>query len=509
MGAGQQQSLLIKNVPRSLDISAVARILRQLDGTLPEDIADNISLKAPLMQATGGVSDYTVAQITELPVSDDLLRKLRREDGAAPLPGTEHWYVRPSPEENQQDHVRIIPSQNEINMLRALKAAGWTKVEIEQLFRKAANQALSGSPAFGAVLEVVMKDVKMLPAMGDKSGRRTPYEINFEEAGGAKIIFRDRETMLAGADRLIRINCSLSTLAGLPDMRMTLELSTERPGGAYADGRQEENRRKAVLRAQQLVTSGTRLFTWTARLKFDWKREDYGRYQNMNPKAAEPILMEALGGRPRGLVAVALGYEPGKNTVLWNEEITLVIREETLASWMAKTLSQGGGLSPVAGPWKSIVKHSNQRTAPELKEVPAARQDIADGGAAATRVAPSLAQVKTHISNVICARPEGFGTYPSRDIRGQQVNIIVTASTPCTPLDMLPPLGGEMDEEAESDLRSMVQERNWNVNSEVICRAVQDLVGEGVLQFEAPTDTGPYKFWSRVTAADMFSADGF
>ena len=389
VGADQQQNLMIKNVPRGLDIPGVARILRQLDGTLPEDIAKKISLKAPLMKATGGVSDYTVAQIRDLPVSDALLRKLRHEDGAPRLPGTEHWYMRPSPEETQQDHLRVIPSPKVISMLCALKAARWTKVEIEQLFRKAANEALSGSPAFGAVQEVVMKDVKMLPAMGEKGGRKNPYKINFEEGGEAKIIFRDPETMRSGADRLTKIDCSLSALAGLPDVQMSLEFSTARTGGAYADDRQEDNRRKAVLRARQQVGPGTRLFAWTARLRMDWKREEYGRHQNMNPKAAEPILMQALGGRPRGLVAVALGYEPGRNTVLWNEEITLVIREGALASWMTKALSQGGGIIPVSGPWKSIVKHSSQRTATELKEVGGVQPDMADGAAAASRVAPS------------------------------------------------------------------------------------------------------------------------
>ena len=79
VGASQSQDIEIDNVPVSMDPQSIARLLRSMDPSIPEDIADSIIVKAPLPGVgLKGVNEVTTATIAEFPIGDRLLQRENR-----------------------------------------------------------------------------------------------------------------------------------------------------------------------------------------------------------------------------------------------------------------------------------------------------------------------------------------------------------------------------------------------------------------------------------------------
>ena len=125
VGASQSQDIEIDNVPVSMDPQSIARLLRSMDPSIPEDIADSIIVKAPLPGVgLKGVNEVTTATIAEFPIGDRLLQRLRNADGVHSQDGTEQWFVRPEIINNDAGRpcIQIIPTELECALLGLLEA---------------------------------------------------------------------------------------------------------------------------------------------------------------------------------------------------------------------------------------------------------------------------------------------------------------------------------------------------------------------------------------------------
>ena len=221
------------------------------------------------------------------------------------------------------------------------------------------------------------------------------------------------------------------------------------------------------------------------------------------PRRAEEMCISALGGRPRGVLSIAMGIDPQTNAVIWNDEMTIFMQGKGLAEGLIERLS-GSGIRPTSGHFTRVCLQRNAVCRMAIVERRTTSAPAAQGGAAAGRQVVHTApidQVKQTMLDFLYT--DGTVTFPSVTSSGENIRWQDAPTTEGdeggkqTQLEELPEPAARMGDII--DLRTVFAQAEMVVNAKVLFQAIADLVKENAICLEAPEDeNGPYKVWSQI-----------
>ena len=225
-------------------------------------------------------------------------------------------------------------------------------------------------------------------------------------------------------------------------------------------------------------------------------------------QVAEQLLMDALGGQARGVLSVAVPYQPDTGAVIW-DSITVFVRSEELAEALVQRLTSGiqglgGKLNSVK--WKKQARPKVTSVGRQQRSGPAGSRDRTGPVAPIERIKAAILQdIHDH----------GPATFPSMtrdDLSIQWVGVPATDTDPAIPqttLDDLLSFEEDMGDTSR-DLRRILEASDLVVTAEVLFKAIIELNSERAIRMESAsaTDDNRYHIWSSLRYKDTQTGMG-
>jgi hypothetical protein len=497
-GMGQQQTIEILNVQAKRTPTEILESIKRLDPTTisVETLKGRTMKDSVLSNADGkGLSAKTTVRITDIPVSDAMLSALRRGG----LPGMEEWFIRP----HQSREIRgdlpglaIMPTDMSQKMLALLKAAGMTKVQIEQLVLSVLNKQLEGTEIAGTVTEVFFYDTKNRYLVDDKDmARNSPGAVDFTDLAKGLVILKEKEHASQVIEHLdSKLELSLGAALGVPglDQIQCVFPLARRFSGRHREELAQGALEEAETRAQALlIQGGGQLLRVQTKLFCDFREGMRTEaLRRTTPMAAEQELKPFLGDEARGILAVATEVDPETNTVQWRGEVSIYVQGDDLARNLVTRLQEGirrkgRGTSP-SDMLKSVRvdrKHPPAITAVRRKQ--------------AERLPAKASATVADLEETIAAetfRCDCTVVFPIRTKTGTALvwashpSTGVEAGTHQTTMDELPDI---CSLDGYTDLRRILDDLGLEYNSAVLLQALMNLMANNTLTAE-PSDDETY-----------------
>ena len=453
-----------------------------------------------------GVNEVTTATIAEFPIGDRLLQRLRNADGVHSQDGTEQWFVRPEIINNDAGRpcIQIIPTELECALLGLLEAAGWNKLQTEQLARFAVNSALENTPARNSAAEVFFSGAKLLPTQDGRTGTRILQAVRVRDNGAGRVIFNSAEERLEAAPKLTNIDLDLSAMVGLTEPVLSFPFSTQpRKTGEQRTKELQDARSLAVERARQQAPRAE-LFAVRVNLNVEWAAGQFHKVgRNTAPRQAEQLLSELLGGIPAGILTMAFQVD-SSNAPIWNGEISIVMREKKLVEHLVQMLKEGPLRIRKAGaPITCIrLRHQSQITVVPVAVPVELRPEMEEAHGCTLEDLTAVVLKAVHSSDA------GFATLPWKDNDGSEVKFRKNDGLRPS-LEQLPAVEDGMVPDGQGlDLRTILSKENIRTDSETLFDSLCFLLDNGTMVVVPPDDEnpGPIQFWTRIRFEDFYGS---
>jgi hypothetical protein len=204
-------------------------------------------------------------------------------------------------------------------MLGLFEAAGWSKLQIDQLARLAVNTALDGAPARESAVEVLFSTARFSSAHDDRVGTKTLQAVKLRDHGAGWVIFKSEETMLDAGPRLWNVDISLGNLVGLPLARSGINFLFLDPS-ASDEGAACKGPARCDCLCHQKGKSAGALYIVKLKFNIDWAAGEFSRVaRNTSPHRAEALLSTVLGGSAAGILSMAFHVYP-TNAPMWHDD---------------------------------------------------------------------------------------------------------------------------------------------------------------------------------------------
>jgi len=501
-GMGQQQTIEILNIQAGRTVQEILESIQQLDpATLSSDALDEGAVKDPVItNANGqGLSSYTTMRIADLPISDTMLSTLRQGG----LAGMEEWFFRPhQPRAARGDlpGVAIRATDGSQKMLALLRAAGMTKVQIEQLVLSMMNKQLEGTEAAGTVVDVFFYDTKDRVVVDEKKQvRNIRGAVDFVEVGRGLVTLKEKAHEGFVVQHLnMSLDFTLGAALGVPalDQIRAVFPIVRRFSGKLRDELAQTGLQAAEEKARAfLIDGGGAMMRVQAQLVYDFR--DGMRTQALkgtSRRHAERELKALLGDAPLGILAVAMTKCPDSNTVQWRDELNIYVQGPDLAQNLIARLGSGvKGAVRGASP-EDVIKavRLDKKTSPTVTTIN--RKQVSRPVAASATVADLEAAIVTGVFS-----SDHTVTFPAQTKDGAA---IIWASQPATETEdstqqtTLEELPNVRAEEGFTDLRSILEDSALEYNAAVLLQALMNLMGNKSLLVETSDDDTHFLIFS-------------
>jgi hypothetical protein len=494
-GGGQMQTIDVLNIDASSTATETLELIQKLDPeTLSVDALDDNAWKDPVLANAGGrgLSMYTSMRITDFSMSDKVLSTLRQGG----LPGMEEWFFRPHhPRAVRGDlpGVAIRATDGSRKTLALLRAAGMTKVQIEQLLLSRLNKQLEGTEAAGTVVDVFFYDTTDNMIVDEKGQLRSVrVAVDFVEAARGLVTLKNKAHE-AFVVRHLKMALDF-TLGDALDVPALDQLRAVFPIVRRFSGKLRDELTQTALKTAEenartfLIPGGGAMMRVQAQLHYDYRdgmitqalRETSRRY-------AERELKELLGGAPVGILAVSMTKDPDSNKVQWRDEVNIYVQGPDMMQNLITRLRSGiKRLGTRASP-QDVIKavRLEKKTSPTVTTI---TQKQAPPPTAATSV--TVAELEAAIVNGVY-NSEHTVMFPTHTKDGAP---IIWASRPDTAPDgaaqqtTLEELPDICPVEGYTDLRSILQDSALGYNAATLLNALMNLLGTKMLLIEKSDD---------------------
>jgi hypothetical protein len=496
-GMGQRQTVEILNVQAKLTAPEILQLIHRLDPAtiFVDELVHDTTKDPPLTNVNGkGLSSYTTMRIADLPVSDKMLSTLQQGG----LAGMEEWYFRPhQPRLSHSDlpGVAIKATDGSRTLLALLKAAGLSKVQIEQLVLSMLNKRLEGTVAAGTVTDVFFFDTKDRMVVDDKNQMRNSRSAaDFAEVGRGLVTLKEKEHEGIVVQHLdSQLDFTLGEALDVPaldQIRAVFPVTRRFSGKLRAELAQTAQLTAEEKAKKSLIPGGGAMVRVQVQVNYDFRDGKRTEALKKTPvRKAEREIKALLGDAPRGILAVAMTVCPDSLTVQWRDELSIYVQGPDLAQTLITRLRTGIRRAERGADPTDVIK-SMRMVNTALPTVMTITQKQAARPDSAARTLASVAELEEAIA-IGVFESDRTVMFP---IQTRENTAIIWTSQPGTETEdalqqtTLEQLQDVCFMDGFTDLRQVLDDKALEYNAAVLLKALMNLIGSKSLLAETSDD---------------------